>query len=94
MSENPIEPVWTTAARLLCALLPVGLLAACGPAPGADASADLIVYGARVWDGTGAGLSEPAVLRVAAGRILSVEPLDEDADMAPLTPPASSSFRG
>ena len=81
MSENPIEPVWTTAARLLCVLLPVGL-AACGPAPAVDASADLIVYGARVWDGTGAELSEPAVLRVAAGRILSVEPLDEDADMA------------
>ncbi len=55
---------------------------ACAPAPSANPAADLIVYGARVWDGTGAELSEPAVLRVAAGRIVSVEPLAGDADVA------------
>ncbi|MDE2804102.1 MAG: amidohydrolase family protein [Gemmatimonadota bacterium] len=57
-------------------------LPACGPAPSADPASDLVVYGARVWDGTGAGLSEPAVMRVVAGRILSVEPLAGDADIA------------
>lgn len=80
MSENPIETVRMTAARLVCALLAAGL-AACS-ARSVDPDVDLIVYGARVWDGTGAGLSEPAVLRVAAGRILSVEPLAVDADIA------------
>ena len=57
-------------------------LPACAPAPSADPAADLVVYGARVWDGTGAALSEPAVLRVAAGRILSVESLGEGTDVA------------
>ena len=54
----------------------------CGPAPSADPPADLVVYGARVWDGTGAALGDPAVLRVAAGRILSLEPLAGDVDVA------------
>ncbi len=60
----------------------LAVLPACAPAPSAESAEDLVVYGARVWDGTGAGLSEPAVLRVAAGRILSVEPLAGDIDVA------------
>ncbi|MDE2982373.1 MAG: amidohydrolase family protein [Gemmatimonadota bacterium] len=67
---------WPRAAALL-AVLP-----ACAPAPSADPVADLVVYGARVWDGTGSELGEPAVVRVAAGRILSVKPLSGDADVA------------
>lgn len=57
-------------------------LPSCGPAPSADPAADLVVYGARVWDGTGAELGDPAVLRVAAGRIVSLEPLAGDVDVA------------
>lgn len=63
-------------------LLALAAPLACAPAPSADAAAELIVHGARVWDGTGAELGEPAVLRVAAGRILSFEPLAGDADFA------------
>ncbi len=61
---------------------PLVALPSCAPAPTAEPAADLVVYGARVWDGTGSGLGEPAVLRVAAGRILSLEPVAEGADVA------------
>ena len=67
---------------LVALAAPLAALHGCGPAPSADPAADLVVYGARVWDGTGAGLGEPSVLRVAAGRILSIEPLAGDADIA------------
>ncbi|MYA44273.1 MAG: amidohydrolase family protein [Gemmatimonadetes bacterium] len=70
-------------ATLLLALgFSLAALPACAPAPPAEPAEDLVVYGARVWDGTGAELGEPAVLRIAAGRILSVEPLSGDADVA------------
>ena len=76
MTARQRSPRVSAVAALLAAL------PACGPAPSTDPAADLVVYGARVWDGTGAGLSEPAVMRVVAGRILSVEPLAGDADIA------------
>ena len=69
------------AAWILCAAL-LGSLHACGPDSPVDPTADLVVFGARVWDGTGAALTEPSVLQVAGGRILSVTPLDESTDMA------------
>ena len=69
------------AAWILCAAL-LGSLHACGPDSPVDPTADLVVFGARVWDGTGAPLTEPSVLQVAGGRILSVTPLDEGTDMA------------
>ena len=61
---------------------PLVALPGCAPAPTAEPAADLVVYGARVWDGTGSGLGEPAVLRVADGRILSLEPLAQGAAVA------------
>ena len=66
---------------ILCAAL-IGSLHACAPDSPIDSAADLVVFGARVWDGTGTALSEPAVLQVGAGRILSVTPLGEGTDMA------------
>ena len=69
------------AAWILCVPL-LGFLHACAPASPIDPTADLVVYGARVWDGTGAALNEPAVLQVAAGRIMSVAPLAEGIDVA------------
>ena len=63
---------------LLCA---VGLasLPACQSTVGPRA--DLVIHGARVWDGTGAPMGAPAVVQVGGGRIISVEPL-EDVDIA------------
>ena len=68
-------------AWLAVAALPL-CLAGCSSAGFVDPAADLVVYGAHVWDGTGAELGDPAVLRVAAGRILSLEPLAGDVDVA------------
>ena len=69
------------AAWILCVPL-FGFLHACAPASPIDPTADLVVYGARVWDGTGAALNEPAVLQIAEGRIVSVAPLAEGIDVA------------
>ena len=69
------------AAWILCVPL-LGFLHACAPASPIDPTADLVVYGARVWDGTGAALNEPAVLQIAEGRIVSVAPLAEGIDVA------------
>jgi len=57
MSVNPFELVRATATRLLCALLPAGV-AACGTWS-VDPNADLVIFGARVWDGTGRGHDWP-----------------------------------
>ena len=69
------------AAWILCVPL-LGSLHACAPASPIDPTADLVVFGARVWDGTGTALSEPAVLQIGAGRIMSVAPLAEGIDVA------------
>ena len=54
------------------------LLAGCAPGSPVDSDADLVVYGARIWDGTGAGLTEPSVLQISDGRVLSVAPMPEE----------------
>ena len=69
------------AAWILCVPL-LGFLHACAPASPIDPTADLVVYGARVWDGTGAALNEPTVLQVAEGRIMSVAPVATGIDVA------------
>ena len=58
------------------------VLAGCdGGRPLLDPRTDLVVYGARVWDGTAGGafgggaFGEPALLQAAQGRVLSVTPL-------------------
>ncbi len=51
---------------------------------GIDPSTDLFVYGATLWDGTGAPPLRDAILQVRAGRILSVEPAPPDSDPAEL----------
>lgn len=54
------------------------VLAGCGGEPLLDPRADLVVHGARIWDGTAAGafgggaFGEPALLQAAGGRVLSV----------------------
>ena len=60
--------------------LPV-LLLACGDVPLLDPATDLAVYGAQVWDGTGAGLTGPSLIQVADGRVLAVTPLPPDTDV-------------
>jgi len=80
MSVNPFELVRTTATRLLCALLPAGV-AACGTWS-VDPNADLVIFGARVWDGTGAAMTGPAVVQIGEGRIISLEPEPEGTDIA------------
>ncbi len=74
MSMRVAWPAW--AVLLTC-------LSACGPT-GIDPDADLVIHGARLWDGTGAPMSEPMVVQIAAGRILSTEPLSAGTDVAEL----------
>ncbi len=72
--------------RAAGAALPVFLAAcaACAPGAGIDDSADLVIYGARVWDGTGAPMTPSSVIQIANGRVLSVAPPPDDADVAAL----------
>ncbi len=82
MSRKPRVPMCTRKAwPVLAVLLPC--LSACGTG-GVDPDADLVIHGARVWDGTGAPMSGPMVVQVGGGRIISVEPLRAGADFAGL----------
>ena len=59
-------------------------LGACDSGFPFDPAVDLVVYGARVWDGTGARVTQPAVVQIGGGRILAVSALPEDTDLAAL----------
>lgn len=78
------RPSFTTspAARLLALLAVAGSAHGCGSDSVLDPSAEVVFHGARVWDGTGAETTGPALVQVAAGRILSVTPLPEGVDLA------------
>jgi len=82
MSEKPKIPTSARADRLWCAVL-LTCLAACGPFA-VDPAADLMIHGARVWDGTGTPMSGPMVVQIGGGRILSIEPVPGAADLAAL----------
>ena len=82
MSEKPRVPMCARAAWPAWAVL-LACLPACGPAA-VDPDADLVIHGARVWDGTGAPMSEAMVVQIAGGRILSMEPARADAELAEL----------
>ena len=56
--------------------------AACGQESPFDPATDQVVVGVRVWDGTGAPPTGPAVVQISQGRILSVDPLFAFADAA------------
>lgn len=69
--------------------LPTGLAlilaicaSACEPGFPFDPATDYVVVGVRVWDGTGAPPSAPSVVQVSEGRILSIEPIVDDAGLA------------
>ena len=49
-----------------------------------DSAADLVIYNVRVWDGTVAEMTQPSVLQIGAGRIISVSEMPEDGDIAQL----------
>ena len=72
MSRKPGVPIGARAAWPGWALL-LSCLAACGPIS-IDSDAELVIHGARVWDGTGTPMSDPMVVQIGGGRILSVEP--------------------
>jgi len=82
MSEKPKIPTSARADRLWCAVL-LTCLAACGPFA-VDPAADLMIHGARVWDGTGTPMRGPIVVQIGGGRILSIEPVPGAADLAAL----------
>ncbi len=49
-----------------------------------DPDADLVVYGAHIWDGSaGATLRGPALLQVSDGRVLSVSLMPDGAELEP-----------
>lgn len=77
------RPAACVGAWLPRAVLPV-CLAACLPGSGIEDAADLVIYGARVWDGTGAPMTRSSVIQIGSGRILSVAPPPKDADVAAL----------
>jgi 5-methylthioadenosine/S-adenosylhomocysteine deaminase len=66
----------------LALLAVTGSISACGSDPVLDPSAEVVFHGARVWDGTGAETTGPALVQVAGGRILSVTPLAEGVDVS------------
>lgn len=55
-------------------------LAACQPGSPFDPATDFVVIGVHVWDGTGAPPSELSVVQISEGRILSVDPVFDDAE--------------
>ena len=77
------RPARRAVAWLPWVALPVGL-AACAPGTTIDPAADLVIYDANVWDGTGAPVAERSVIQIGGGRILSVSPPPEDADIVAL----------
>ena len=68
------------ASVLIFAIL--AMLAACDQEPLIDPQADLVVYGARVWDGTGTPPTGPSLLQVSNGRVLSLTALASDSRIA------------
>ena len=61
-------PIRLAAILALCA-------SACDPGFSFDPATDHVVVGVHVWDGTGAPPTELAVVQIADGRILSIEPV-------------------
>ena len=55
-------------------------LASCQPGFTFDPATDHVVVGVHVWDGTGAPPTELAVVQIAEGRIVSVDPIFDDAE--------------
>ena len=62
-------------------ILAVAGAASCGGPSILEPGAELVLHGARVWDGTGSPISEPAVIQVAGGRIVSVDPVPQGVDV-------------
>ncbi len=58
----------------MACVLWLGAVSAC--APEFDTSAGLVIHGARLWDGAGAGLSDPMMVHVLDGRIVGLVPSD------------------
>ena len=58
----------------MACVLWLGSVSAC--APEFDTSAGLVIHGARLWDGAGAGLSDPMMVHVLDGRIVGMVPSD------------------
>ena len=56
-------------------------LGACESGFSFDPATDYVVAGVHVWDGTGAPPSELAVVQISEGRILSIAPMVDGADM-------------
>ena len=62
---------------------------ACEPGFSLDPATDYVVVGVHVWDGTGAPPSEPAVVQISEGRILSTEPIATPAVLADIVTAAA-----
>ncbi len=78
----------------LLALAAAWVAGGCGMMGGEfDPSADLVIYGATVWDGTGAPPVRNAILQVGVGRVLAVEAAERETDPAELLA-AWTSLRG
>ena len=78
-ARHPGRPPWTV---LACVPAIAIALTACQEVPESpfDPAADLVVIAEHLWDGTGETPAGPAVMQIAGGRILSVEPLAGDGD--------------
>ncbi len=57
-------------------------LSACESGVSFDPATDWVLIGARVWDGTGAPVTGPAVVQVSQGRILAIDPVMDFAGAA------------
>ena len=57
-------------------------IAACQPGYRFDPATDYVIVGVHVWDGTGTPPSELAVVRIGQGRILSIDPIFDGADVS------------
>ncbi len=69
-------------ARVVWAVVLWVVAAGCADEPLLDPRADLVVYGGMVWDGTaGAEVRGPSLMQVGDGRVLSVTPLAESAQV-------------
>ena len=57
-------------------------IAACQPGYRFDPATDYVIVGVHVWDGTGTPPSELAVVQISQGRILSIDPIFDGADVS------------
>ena len=71
-------PVFPTRLAVVLALSP----GACEPGFSFDPATESVIVGARVWDGTGAPPTGPAVVQISQGRILAIDPVMDFAGAA------------